>query len=147
MNTAHIKEIYFKIITDIDFCDKIFSRFPNPDITIEFYKVKSIDEFNHFYFDDKFKVLRVSNYYDISIELINDKEVSNYKSNEVEFLQIISIDEILKNKDKFIPIFKSYEDNEHCYNEIIDFLIRDNEGNNVYWDHIWFDYENTIALA
>lgn len=147
MNTAQIKAIYFKIITDSYFCDKIFSRFPNPAITIEFYKVKSIDEFNYFYFDDKFKVLRISNYYDISIELINDMEVSNYKSNEVEFLQIINIDEILINKDKYIPIFKSYEDNEHCYNELIDILITDNEGNNVSWDHIWDDYENTIALA
>ena len=148
MDDIQLKEIYLKIITDIDFCEKIFSNFSNPDITINFYNnINSIKEFNKFYYDSYYNVIRITNYYNKSLQIYQNDEVPEEELKNVEFLQIISIDEILKNKDKYSPIFKLYEDNEYCYNELIDILIKDQNGNNVDWDHIWNDYENTVALA
>lgn len=148
MDDIQIKATYFEIIKDVDFSDKIFSGFPNPDIRHNFsYNYKRLKDFTDFYYDSYYNVIRITNYYNKSIQIYQCDEVPEEERKNVEFLQIISIDEILKNKNKYIPIFKLYEDNEYCYNELIDALIRDQDANDVDWNHIWNDYENNITLA
>ena len=149
MDDEQLKAIYLKIIKDTDFSEKIFSNFDNPDITINFCNsgFRNIKEFVKYYYDSYYNVIRITKYYNKSIEIYQSDQVPEVERKNVEFLQIISIDEILKNKDKYSPIFKLYEDDEYCYNELIDILIKDQNGNDVNWEHIWYDYENTVALA